>query len=160
MAARWTATATALALAVAGCGGPAPATPPRPQPPAAEAASPAPSPRHRAAAGTTRAAVRPASTGDTTAGSGSAGLDGFVSAVRGRMPEVAEDRRDEELEQVATAACAALARGRTAGAVVAEARSLGTPDPAATDTATGRELVRLAIRHVCPAQSRRAGEFG
>jgi hypothetical protein len=42
---------------------------------------------------------------------------------------------------------------------VAETRSLGTPDAEATDQATARELVKLAIDTTCPDQDRRVDEF-
>jgi hypothetical protein len=84
---------------------------------------------------------------------------GFVDAVRVRLPAVAVDRRDEEIQAVADQACAGLAGGTDAGRIVTDTRSLGTPDAAATDPATARELIRLAIDTTCPDQDRRAGEF-
>ena len=88
-----------------------------------------------------------------------AGAAGFVSVVRERVPEVAADRRDEEIEDIARRACASLAAGDDADAVVAETRSLGTMDAEATDQATARELIKLAIDTVCPDQDRRVDDF-
>jgi predicted small lipoprotein YifL len=84
---------------------------------------------------------------------------GFVDVVRAKLPDIAVDRRDEELQAVADRACAALADGTGADAIVAETRSLGTPDAEATDQATARELVKLAIDTTCPDQDRRVDEF-
>jgi hypothetical protein len=126
-----------LALPVAGCG--APGTKPAPAP---VPASPAP-PVHDA----------------TNAGTGNRGLDGFVATVQERMPTVAADRRDEELEAVAEQTCALLASGTDAKTIAAVARTLGTSDPQATDRATADRLVKLSITEVCPAQKARAAEF-
>ena len=82
-----------------------------------------------------------------------------MSVVRARVPDVAIDRRDEEIEAVAEQACASLAAGKSADAVVAETRSLGTADAEATDQATARELIKLSIDTVCPAQAKRVDEF-
>jgi hypothetical protein len=79
--------------------------------------------------------------------------------VRERLPEIAVDRRDEEIEEIADRACAALADAGDAGAVVASTRSLGTADAEATDRATARELIKLAIDTTCPDQDRRVDEF-
>ncbi|GIE99856.1 DUF732 domain-containing protein [Paractinoplanes rishiriensis] len=85
--------------------------------------------------------------------------DTFVDVVRARLPEVALDRRDEEIQAIADAACADLAAGKDADDVVAAARSLGTLDAGATDHATARELIKLAIDLTCPEQARRVDEF-
>jgi predicted small lipoprotein YifL len=127
----------ATAVSLAGCG--APGAHPVPPPP-----SPRPAPS---------AAAEP------NAGSGDRGLDGFVAAVQKRMPAVAADRRDEELEAVAEQSCALLAAGTDAKTIAAVARTLGTADPQATDRATAYRLVRLSIAEVCPAQKARAAEF-
>ena len=136
MTTRWLA-ATALVLALAGCGdddaGTKPADVPAPE----------------------VAVTRSSSAPTATAG----GIDAFVAAVRQALPEVAADRRDEEVAAIAEQACSALAGGEEADAVVTRARTLGTLDAEATDHATARELVKLAIDTVCPAQSRRADEF-
>jgi hypothetical protein len=128
-----------LALPVAGCG--APGTRPAP-PPAPVPSSPAPP-------------VDDA----TNTGTGDRGLDGFVATVQERMPTVAADRRDEELEAVAEQTCALLASGTDAKTIAAVARTLGTADPKATDRATADRLVKLSITEVCPAQRARAAEF-
>lgn len=83
----------------------------------------------------------------------------FVTTVQAKVPEVALDRREEEIAAIAQQACADLAAGKDADAVVAAARSLGTADAEAADQATARELVKLAIDTVCPDQSRRVDEF-
>jgi hypothetical protein len=84
---------------------------------------------------------------------------GFVDVVRAKLPDVAVDRRDDELQAIADQACAALADGAGADAIVAETRSMGTQDAEATDQATARELVKLAIDTACPDQDRRVDEF-
>ena len=87
------------------------------------------------------------------------GLAAFVRVVQSRTPEIALDRRDEEIEAIAQQACASLAAGTDADALVAETRSLGTADAEATDQATARELIKLAIDTVCPDQRDRVDEF-
>jgi len=84
---------------------------------------------------------------------------GFVDVVRAQLPDVAVDRRDEELRAVADQACAALADGTDGDEIVARTRSLGTQDAEATDQATARELIKLAIDTTCPDQDRRVDEF-
>jgi hypothetical protein len=74
----------------------------------------------------------------------------FVPAVRERLPEVAVDRRDEEIQAIADRACAALAGDQEAAEVLAATESR---------SATARQLVRLAIDTTCPDQDRRIGEF-
>jgi hypothetical protein len=88
-----------------------------------------------------------------------AGAAGFVALVRSKLPAVATDRRDEEITLIAEAACGGLAGGLTADQVVAETRSLGTEDADATDQATARELIKLAIDKVCPEEKKRATDF-
>ena len=83
----------------------------------------------------------------------------FVAVVRDRLPDVAAGRTHAELAAVATAACEGLAVGASADDVVANAQSLGTLDAEATDQATARELVKLAIDTVCPEESARVDEF-
>lgn len=100
-------------------------------------------------------APEPGPAGTRSAG----GPDAFVAAVRQALPEVAADRRDEEVAAVADQACSALAGGEDADAVVTRTRTLGTLDAEATDQATARELIKLAIDTVCPGQDPRAGEF-
>ena len=137
--------ATAAVVALAGCsasGGPDDAPPP--------------------AAGT--AVSTPADeTSGPSAGGTTSGADAdpaaFVAAVRDRLPGIAADRRDEEIGDVARQACAGLAAGTEADRIVAGTRSLGTLDAEATDQATARELVKLAIDTVCPGQAGRVDEF-
>jgi hypothetical protein len=139
MTRRWL--AAVLLMALAGCGD------------APEAATSGPA----ATQPSSTTATKPGRTDDAgpNAGSGDAGLDGFVDAVRERVPELAADRRDEEIEVIAQQACASLAAGRNADALVAETRSLGTEDAEATDRATARELIKLAIDTACPGQRNR-----
>jgi hypothetical protein len=85
--------------------------------------------------------------------------EGFVGVVRGRLPEVAVDRRDDEIQAIADQACGALAGGTEADEIVTGTRALGTPDAEATDQATARELIKLAIDTTCPDQDRRVDEF-
>jgi hypothetical protein len=82
-----------------------------------------------------------------------------VAVVRDRLPDVASGRTDDEIAAVATTACEALADGVPADDVTAAARSLGTADAEATDDATARELVKLAIDTVCLSQSSRVDDF-
>jgi hypothetical protein len=107
------------------------------------------------------ATEQPSATGKPSAqtGTGAEPAAEFVSVVRDRVPEVAVDRRDDEIAAVARQACASLASGKEADALVEETRSLGTVDAEATDQATARELIKLAIDTVCPEQSGRVDEF-
>jgi hypothetical protein len=75
------------------------------------------------------------------------------------VPDVAAGRTDAEIAAVARTACRDLAARRSADDVVAQAQSLGTADAEATDQATARELVKLAIDTVCLDQARRVDEF-
>ncbi|HET6529205.1 MAG TPA: hypothetical protein VFH03_01110 [Actinoplanes sp.] len=125
--------ATLAALALTGCG----------------AGTPAPEP------------ARPASSAPAPAASapGHAASESFVDVVRSRLPEVAVDRRDEEIQSIADRACTALSGGADADTIVTEARALGTLDAEATDQATARELIKVAIDTTCPDQDRRVDEF-
>jgi Protein of unknown function (DUF732) len=127
----------ALATPLAGCG--SPGTTPEPPPSVSASADP---------------------TVETDTGTGDQGLDHFVATVQRRLPAVAADRRDEELEAVAQQSCALLASGTDAKTIAAVARTLGTSDPAATDRATADRLVEMSITEVCPSQQARATEFG
>lgn len=131
----------ALATPLAGCGAPG--------------AMPAPPPSVSASADPT-AETNP----ETNTGTGDEGLDHFVATVQRRLPAVAADRRDEELEAVAQQSCALLASGTDAKTIAAVARTLGTSDPKATDPATADRLVTLSITEVCPSEKGRAAEFG
>jgi hypothetical protein len=82
-----------------------------------------------------------------------------VRVVRARTPDVAAGRTTAEIGAIATTACSSLRRGRPAEQIAAEARSLGTLDAEATDDATARELVKLAIDTTCLDQARRVDEF-
>jgi multidrug efflux pump subunit AcrA (membrane-fusion protein) len=151
--------AAATMLVLAGCSDDAePAD--VPPPPVVSSATSSPEPVASEAAGTTAAAPEPTRTSKKpSAEKTGTGLAGFVSVVRARLPDVAIDRRDEEIEAVAEQACASLAAGKRADAVVAETRSLGTADAEATDQATARELIKFSIDTVCPTQAKRVDEF-
>jgi hypothetical protein len=82
-----------------------------------------------------------------------------VRVVRARVPDVAAGRSTAEIAGIATTACRSLRGGRPAEQIAAEARSLGTLDAEATDDATARELVKLAIDTTCLDQARRVDEF-
>jgi uncharacterized protein DUF732 len=74
---------------------------------------------------------------------GSAALDRFVAAVQRRLPEVALDRRDEEVEDLGEQACDALKGGRSATAAAGGVVEQGvTP-------ADARMLVGLARDNLC-----------
>jgi hypothetical protein len=152
MTRRWLA-AAALVTALAGCADDevAPAEIPWP---ATSAAAPSPSaiPAVRAAK---HAAVIPRATkAKTTAGSGNRGLDGFVADVRTQVPQVAVDRRDEEIEEIAQQACPSLKAGRNAAVIVTDVERM-----VGVDKATAEKLIRLAIDTVCPDQHGRADKF-
>jgi hypothetical protein len=121
-----------LLLALTGCGGTGPALAPRevvtrvpPEPAPPEAPGPA---------GPQPATTRP--------GAGT-GLDRFVAAVQARLPDVALDRRDEEVEELGRQACTALAAGKKTASVAGELRNLGVGE------ADARELVALAKGTAC-----------
>ncbi|MEV4640940.1 DUF732 domain-containing protein [Actinoplanes sp. NPDC049548] len=158
---RWLA-ATALLLALGGCGDDAtrPETVPVPATTTSGTATRAMATESTTAgAGTATTTGRPRASRTTAAARDAAGPDGFVATVRDRLPEVALDRRDEELAAIGRQACADLAGGLDADKIVARTRSLGTADAEATDQATARELVKLAIDTICPDQDRRVDEF-
>ena len=174
MTKRWlTAVAVVLALATTGCGDdeaepgnvPVPATSSAPAPApgvssspvSAQAQPPADEPAENPdVAGTADPGAddNASAPDDAARGSGD-----FVSTVKAKLPQVAADRRDEEIALVAEQACAGLAAGLAGDQVTAETRTLGTQDAAATDEATARELVKLAIDVVCPNQAKRVDEF-
>ncbi|WP_158647558.1 DUF732 domain-containing protein [Actinoplanes sp. ATCC 53533] len=143
MAKRWLITAVLL-LALGGCGDEPEAEPATVPVPATSSDAPAPA-RPPVVAGQT--AVRQSATEAEKSAAG------FVTIVQRELPGVAVDHRDEEIAALAEQACAALAAGRSADAVMAGVRAFGT------DRASARELVRLAVGTVCPAQDRRIGEF-
>lgn len=140
-------------LALAGCdhAPPPPASEPEPaatavplesatgSPGPALAAPPASASPHAAP---THAAKPPA---DVDAGSGSAGLDRFVAAVQQRLPDVALDRRDEEVEDLGVQACDALGSGHSATAAAGEIAGQGVAP------ADARTLVGLARSTLCRA---------
>lgn len=152
-----------LAGATAACGGDDPDEPAGAPIVAASAATSAAETPEPAPTTTPNRAGAPQGSKPTTrppsASRSPAGLDAFVRVVQARVPEVAVDRREEEIAAIAQQACASLAAGKDADALVAETRALGTADAEATDQATARELIKLAIDTVCPAQSGRVDEF-
>lgn len=92
------------------------------------------------------ATVAPAATADpahTDAGSGDPGLDRFVAAVQQKLPDVAMDRRDEEVAELGETACDALAAGQDPAAVVRELADEGVPADQA------RTLFTLARTTAC-----------
>ncbi len=113
--------------------------------------------------GSATAAPSAASTTRSPSGAGSASATGgtreFVAVVRAQVPAVASGRTDAEIAAVARTACRNHARGTSADDVVAQAQSRGTLDAEATDQATARELVKLAIDTVCLDQAPRVDEF-
>jgi hypothetical protein len=79
------------------------------------------------------------------AGSGIAGVDRFVAAVQQKLPGVALDRRDEEVEDLGEQACEALKGGRSATVAAGEVAEQGVT---ASDA---RTLVGLAKNDLCRA---------
>jgi hypothetical protein len=138
----WT---VAALLTLAGCGGggsgPAATTPSAPAPSSAAPSSAA------------------ASSAAPSADDAAPGAAGFVAVVKDKVPEVAAGRSEEEIASIAEQVCVGLANDLPAGDIVAETRSLGTADAEATDQATARELVKLAIDKVCLDQADRVDEF-
>ena len=147
MATRWLGAAVLL-LALGGCGDGPEAEPATVPVPVTSSADPVPS---RPAVVTSRSPGSQAAAAPARAAA--ARPDDFVGVVQRDLPDLAMDRRDEEILAVAEQTCAALAAGRSAGAVVAEVRTFGA------DRASARELVRLAITTVCPEQDRRIDDF-
>jgi hypothetical protein len=96
------------------------------------------------AAGTAAAATAAPEPSGTTPPGRAAAAASFADAVRGRLPEVAVDRRPEEITEIGGAACAQLATGQRRGAAVDEVTGYGVAD------ADARELVRLARTFLCP----------
>jgi hypothetical protein len=139
-----------------GCGGDEPAA----APPAASSPATAATTPETTAPATTAASPAPATrTAPPAAPTGAGGAAEFVSVVRRSVPDVAAGRTDGEIAGVAATACRGLADGVPADDVTAAAQSLGTLDAGATDQATARELVKLAIDTVCPGQAARVDEF-
>ena len=147
-------TGIVVLLGTAACGSPArsaavpvpaasagPVLNPVPETTTTAAQAAAPRPRHTAHA---PKAAAPAAT--TDAGSGDAGLDRFVAAVQQHLPDVALDRRDEEVEALGQEACAGLRAGKTDTAVAGE---IGAEDVTPADA---RKLVTLARSTACPGR--------
>jgi len=160
MARRWL-VAAVLLLALGGCGDEPAAEPATVPVPATSSDSPALTGRTTAtqAAAAGPATAGPAATERTATARAAneqgtaAGPAGLVAVVQRELPGVSVDHRDEEIAALAQQACAALAAGRSADAVVAGVRTFGT------DRASARQLVRLAVGTVCPEQRRRINEF-
>jgi len=72
------------------------------------------------------------------------GLDRFVAAVQAKLPGVALDRRDEEVEELGRQACASLAAGKKTATVIGDLRNLGIGE------ADARELMVVAKKTACP----------
>jgi hypothetical protein len=115
------------------------ATPPAP-------AGTSPTPRRAAAAkphaGRTTEPAAP-TTAAKDAGSGNSGLDRFVTVVQKQLPDVALDRRDEEVEELGQEACSGLAAGKTPAAVAGGLSDDGVSAPDA------RKLVTIAGQSLC-----------
>ena len=110
-----------------------------------------------ASASPSRTPARTASATGSPTGNG--GTAEFVRVVRARVPDVAAGRSTAEIAAIATTACRSLRAGHPAEHISAEARSLGTLDAEATDDATARALVKLAIDTTCLDQAKRVDEF-
>jgi hypothetical protein len=149
MAKRWLVAAVLLLLPLGGCGNEPEAEPATVPVPATSSAAPVPS--RSAVAATRTPTAQAARQAQEKAHEKAPG--GFVAVVQREMPALAMDHRDEEIAAIAEQACAALAAGRSADAVVDEVRTYGT------DRATARKLIKLAIGTVCPEQDRRNDEF-
>lgn len=153
MARRWLVAAVVL-LALGGCGDEPEAEPATVPVPVTSSDAPAPSrPAVVASRSAPARAAAPAPVTPQAVEEGRGGTAGFVTAVQRDLPSLAVDRRDDELAALARQACAGLAAGRSAGAVVTEVGAAGV------DRAGARRLIRLAIATVCPGQDRRADEF-
>ena len=153
MARRWLVTAVLL-VALGGCGDDPEVEPAIvPVPATSSGAVAVPSSSSPAVAAGSRKAGSQAAPAPARVEETGTGADGFVAVVQRKMPGLLVDHREEEIAALAQQACAALAAGRSAGAVVNEVRAYGT------DRAAARELVKLAILTVCPDQDRRSGEF-
>jgi hypothetical protein len=123
-------------------------------------ATAAPSVRPPASTGTSPSPRIPAPSASTASGAtGNGGTAGFVKVVKAKLPEVAAGRSTAEIAAIATTACRSLRVGRSANRITVDARSLGTLDAEATDEATARELVKLAIDTSCIDQAARVDEF-
>lgn len=139
MSRSWLLPAVLVALAVGGCGTDEPAVDPTATVAPPAPASPPPS-----------ASRDPEPVADTRE---------FVTAVRVGVPDVAAYRSDEEIGAIGAQICAGLVGGDPAGDLVATTRALNTADAEATDQATARELIKLAIDVACPGQAARVDEF-
>ncbi|PRY33460.1 DUF732 domain-containing protein [Pseudosporangium ferrugineum] len=146
--------ATVLLLATGGCSSGGEAEPATVPVPVTTATTTGGAPSRALATESTPAANRPRAPEPAAADPGA-----FIGTFREKLPELALDRRDDEIALIAEQACASLAANAPAGTVVAGTRSLGTIDAEATDQATAREIIKLAIDTACPGQSRRVTEF-
>jgi hypothetical protein len=146
-----TAAAVTVLFALAGCdhAPPPPAAAPEPAATAvpletgtgSPAATTVPSPSSASSHAAPKRTTKPAA--DVDAGSGSAGLDRFVAAVQQKLPDVALDRRDEEVEDLGEQACDALEGGRSATAAAGAVAEQGV------EPADARTLVGLARTDLC-----------
>lgn len=139
------AAAVTVLFTLAGCDDarPTPAAERQPAAPAVPTETASESPRPAVAS--SPASPKPAakSPAGVDAGSGSAGLDRFVAAVQRKLPDVALDRRDEEVEELGEQACDALGKGRGATAAAGEVGAQGV------SPADARALVGLARDTLC-----------
>ncbi|HWS31931.1 MAG TPA: hypothetical protein VN408_04220 [Actinoplanes sp.] len=95
----------------------------------------------------------------TAAPSATTDPDSFVGVVRAQLADIAAGRTDREIQAIAATACADLTAGASGDDVVDVTRALGTTDAEATDHATARELIKLAIDTTCLDQAPRVDEF-
>lgn len=149
MSARWAAAVLMTVIALTSCGVGENLAEPSPSP-SSSSASPSREPSTPDETPSASASASPSGTPDA---------DEFLAVVRKQLPDVSSGRSDAEITAVAQLACQALAAGATADQLVAAVQSLGTLDAEATDQATARELVELAIDTTCPDQAGRVDEF-
>jgi hypothetical protein len=138
------AVALVLVLVLAGCSA---EKPPVAAPPAAVTAAPtvvaSPSTGAVTAVPTKTATRAPAATTTAPAPEAPPRLDRFVAAVQRQLPEVAVDRREEEVAAIGELACSARAAGKGKATVVAEIENAGVTE------ADARKLLTIAEDTAC-----------
>jgi hypothetical protein len=134
----------ALVLALAGCSEEEPPAA-APAPAVSVAPSVASSPAPAATTVPTKSATRAPDATRTLAPLATAEprLDRFVAAVQRQLPEIAVDRREEEVAAIGELACASRAAGKRQAAVVAEIEDTGV------SAADARKLLTLAEDTAC-----------
>ncbi|MBG0562321.1 DUF732 domain-containing protein [Actinoplanes aureus] len=146
--------AAATVPMIAACGAPA-GVPEwkqgQPAPAAPSATGSVPAPNRQAGAAAPSPAEAPAATPEpdvaATVASSAPGEavsgERFLAAVRGQLPEVAVDRRPEEITEIGDAACTSLAAGQRRASAAADLIGYGVSN------ADARELVILARAFLC-----------